>query len=162
MKEIASSVIFRRQFLVTVMPRLLFGGYSIRIPVLLPAILSVFVLLFSHYRQILTHSLLMIIFASYSVLYNLCSKVLLEKPKVVHMVKNFTALYGTIRLRAGRPRFDSQQGRKFCLRHRVQTGSGVYPAFCLMGTGALLLLVSRLRMRGAIPPLFNTSSWCRT
>jgi len=39
-------------------------------------------------------------------------------------------------LLAGRPGFDSRQEQGFfSLRHRVQTGSGVHPASCPMGTG---------------------------
>jgi hypothetical protein len=44
-----------------------------------------------------------------------------------------------IRLRAGRPGFDSRQGQGyFSLRHHVQTGSGAHPAFYTMGTGGSL------------------------
>jgi hypothetical protein len=75
---------------------------------------------------------------------------------------------------AERPGFHSQPGLGFSLHHRVQTGSGVRPAFCAMDTGALPLgwggqgvrlatrlhLALRLRMCGAVPPLPRTSSWC--
>jgi hypothetical protein len=60
----------------------------------------------------------------------------------------------------------------FCLRHRIQTGSGAHPASYSMGTEALfsgvkrpgreadhLQLVPRLIMYGTIPSLINTSSW---
>jgi hypothetical protein len=62
----------------------------------------------------------------------------------------------------------------FSLHHRVQTDSGAHSASYPMGTGysfgggeaagvvkltTHLHLVLGLRMRGATPPLLNTSSW---
>jgi len=79
------------------------------------------------------------------------------------------------RLRAGRPGFVSRQGRgSFSLRHRVQTGSGDYPASHPTPTGGECLspgvkgpgresdhsqLVLRLRALEAVPPLPRSSSW---
>jgi hypothetical protein len=74
--------------------------------------------------------------------------------------------------RCSRIRFPARPGN-FSLHHRVQTGSGAHLASYPMGTGAFSLwqsgrdvkltthlhLVPRSRMRGAIPPLPNTSSW---
>jgi len=75
-----------------------------------------------------------------------------------------------IRLHTGRLSSISgkEGGGVISLHHRVQTGSGVHPAFYPMGTWALppgvkltthLQLLPRLRMCGAIPPTPNTSSW---
>jgi hypothetical protein len=62
----------------------------------------------------------------------------------------------------------------FSLHHRIQTGSGAYPASYPVGTGGSFPegktargveltthfhLVPRSRMRGAIPPHSHTSSW---
>jgi hypothetical protein len=74
--------------------------------------------------------------------------------------------------RGSRVRFLAGAGNFFLHRH-VQNGSGVHPASYPMGTGGLLLwrcsgrgvkltthlnLLPTSRMRGAIPPLRNTSS----
>jgi hypothetical protein len=65
-------------------------------------------------------------------------------------------------------------GLKFSLLHLVETGSGVYTTFYLMGNGGFfpggkrgrdvkltthLQLVLRSRKRGSIHPLSHTSSW---
>jgi hypothetical protein len=73
-----------------------------------------------------------------------------------------------IRLRTGRPGFDSPQYKIF-----FSTGSGAHPASCLMGTGAGSPGVKRqehkadhsppsgveVKNDGAIPPLPHMSSW---
>jgi len=61
----------------------------------------------------------------------------------------------------------------YSLCHHVQTGTGAHPATYAVGTGGFPPgvdrpgrradnspdIMQRLRMRGAIPPLPNTSSW---
>jgi hypothetical protein len=56
----------------------------------------------------------------------------------------------------------------FSLHHHVQTDSGAHPASYPVGTGTLTPgreadhsrhLMPKLRMRGSIPPLPNSSSW---
>jgi hypothetical protein len=43
------------------------------------------------------------------------------------------------RVGAGRPGFDSQQGRNFSLRCRAETGCGTHPVSCPLVTGGFLL-----------------------
>jgi len=48
----------------------------------------------------------------------------------------------------------------YSLRRIVHSDPGAHSAFCLMRTGGKAVpLVPNLRKRGAIPPLFHTSSW---
>jgi hypothetical protein len=76
-------------------------------------------------------------------------------------------------LRAGRPEFESQQGKDFSLLHNVQSGRGAHPTSYPMGTGAISLGVkppgcgadhsppssAEVKNVGAIPPLLHMSSW---
>jgi hypothetical protein len=69
--------------------------------------------------------------------------------------------------------FESRYGQEYCLLHRVQTGSGNYPASCTMGTGAFPRGVkkqgheadyshsssSEFKNVGPIPLLPHTPSW---
>jgi len=79
------------------------------------------------------------------------------------------------RLCAGLPGFDSRHGQGFISLHqRVQTGSGAHPA--TYGSGVLSPEVklpgcesdhsppssTKVKMRGTIPALPHTSSWCGT
>jgi hypothetical protein len=75
-------------------------------------------------------------------------------------------------LRAGRPGFDSRQGKEFSLLYSVQTGSWTHPASYPMGTGGSLPGVKRPKSEadhsppssaevmsgGAIHPLPHMSS----
>jgi hypothetical protein len=76
-------------------------------------------------------------------------------------------------LRAGRPGFDSRQGRDISLLYSVQTGSEAHPASYPMGTGTNFKGVKRperkadhshpssaeVKNGGAIPSLPHMSSW---
>jgi hypothetical protein len=81
--------------------------------------------------------------------------------------EDFVRFVPFTRLHAGRPRFDSGQGkgrRCFCLRCHVQSGSGIHPAFHSVGIVAYLWVKRPEREDDHSPPSSTevTNTWSYT